>query len=446
MFPPEPRNATRGCPLRSTEAEPLPRPDPQHIPGRNSPWERLRRLHGPLAPVEIAPGVRVWLTLTYEATAQALRSPTLSNDPRHWEEFHSGRVGEAGLLPLTAPRDNALTSDGETHRRRRAPLVDGLVKLTARGMGQEITAITDRLIDSFIERGHADLIGEFATRLPALVLSRAYGLSDGNGLRLAGLASRFWDCDPATAAPAAAELEAFFAELTARARRWPGEDLASWMITHPSRLSETEIRHGLMSYIAAGNDLTAHLIANTLVELLADPAPERGPVLSHVDVGRAVRRACRVRPPLRVWPARYAIQDTDIAGVRIGAGEGVAIGFEPAHEDPALAHHVEDAEHALLTWGAGTHTCPARSLAWEITEQGVTAVLRRLREPRLALRVEELRPRPGPLLNAFDALPVRFVPGRPASATRALGPGRPARPRPRRRGKGRAWLTRWWCH
>ncbi|MFC6935690.1 hypothetical protein ACFQHO_38995 [Actinomadura yumaensis] len=86
-------------------------------------FDRLWRDHGPVAPVELEPGVNAWLVMGYEELKAITGTPDLySRDARDWKAFQDGTVPpDSPLGPMMFFRDNVIGYDGETHRRLRRP-------------------------------------------------------------------------------------------------------------------------------------------------------------------------------------------------------------------------------------------------------------------------------------------------------------------------------------
>lgn len=100
-----------------------PHPDPYGA------YARMRAEHGPVVPVELAPGVHGWLVTDYATLISWSRDTTVfTHDARLWRDFARGRVGPgAPLPPMADPRAGALFVDGAEHRRPpgRAPAAGG---------------------------------------------------------------------------------------------------------------------------------------------------------------------------------------------------------------------------------------------------------------------------------------------------------------------------------
>ncbi|GAB2480906.1 cytochrome P450 [Nocardiopsis aegyptia] len=390
--------------------------------GRAELWERLRELHGAVAPVELDPGVPAWLLLGYHENLSVLQNPHLfSRDTRQWREVTDGRVDLAASRPALSWRPNALYADGPEHTRLRAPVADGLARLDLSATARTVRRMADDLIDAFAATGRADLIGDFAAPLPVLVLNHLYGLPDSYGHMLGDLTAVVFGADARRGEEAVARVHQYFAGLVSRKRGRPGADLVSWMMEHPSRLSDHELAHAAALIDNAGHQPTTHLIGNTLRTLLTDPRIRTAHADARLTVHDLLDHVMWTDTPFQVLPARIALQDVRIGTCDVRGGDALLIGFEAAHRDPAVRSAGGGRAH--LMFGAGPHACPARNLARTIAATAVTAAHERLGGLRLDVAPRELRLTPSPFLRGLAELPVAFTPDAPVRP--AAGPPEP---------------------
>src|SRR3954452_21466534 len=123
------------------------------------PYPLLARLREQ-RPVAWVPALHAWLVTRRDLALEAMRSPGVFtvDDPR----FSTGRVVGRSML----------TTEGEEHDRHRAPFARRFRLREVRDdLGPFVAAETDRLIDAFAARGHADLCEELAAPLAARVVT-----------------------------------------------------------------------------------------------------------------------------------------------------------------------------------------------------------------------------------------------------------------------------------
>ncbi|MFL1378317.1 cytochrome P450 family protein [Nocardiopsis protaetiae] len=387
--------------------------------GRDSLWDELRERHGPVAPVELEPGVHAWLLLGYHENLTVLQNPHLfSRDTRKWSAVIAGRIDPDTARPALSWRPNVLYADGAEHTRLRTPIVSALSRVDMAATARDVRRIADGLIDAFIADGEADLIGDFADPLPVLVLNRLYGLPDGYGHMLGDLTGIVFGDDARRAEEAVARIQQYFAGLVARKRRTPGRDLASWMLEHANGLTDHEVAHQAALMNSAGHQPTTHLIGNTMHTLLTDERIRAAHADARLTVRELLDHVMWTDTPFQVLPARFALQDVRLANAEVRTGDALLIGFDPAHRDPAVRRGREETgavrgARAHLMFGAGPHACPAGELARLIAATGVNALHERLAGLRPAVDPVLLRRVPSPFVRGLAALPVEFTPGEP---------------------------------
>lgn len=378
-------------------------------------WEELREQRGQVVPVELDGGARAWLLLGYNENLHALSSPALYACDR----------GAGEDRPDPGPVPDALRTDGQEHARLRAPIVDAFKQLTGLRLRGDVERAANELVDGFAEAGSADLVEQFAVRLPLRVVTRLLGAADERAEHLARLVVELGD--PPAAERAGQQLaEELRAVVTAK-REQPAADVTSWLLEHSAELTDEEAVQQLLLVLTAAHEPTANLVGNALHALLTDRGVRQELASGQVTPQEAVDQVLWRDPPLHALPHRVATRDLTLAGAPVRAGDLLVLGIAAANTDPALGAGGEHSNQAHLSWGAGPHRCPARDLARTITSAGVDTLITRLQPVRLAVGREELRWIPSPFARGLRALPVRFEPEPPSGGDPAWpdGDGQP---------------------
>jgi cytochrome P450 len=368
-------------------------------------YQELRK-YGPVAPVELAPGVSAYLVVGYVAALEVLRNPsTFPRDPRRWQEK---MPADCPVLPMMMYRPNCLFTDGAVHARLRAAVTDSLARVDLNTLRAQVEETAEGLVRQFGPAGQADLLGEYAMLVPLLMFNHLYGCPPDLGDRMvAGMRGIFDMVDPEKAN---AELTQAMLELLALKRVQPGPDIVSWMMAHYARLTDEELLHQLVLLMGAGTEPEQNLIANGIRLLLSDDRFAGDLSGGSLPVEEALDEVLWTDPPMANYSAAYPVEDTDFAGVRLPAAEPVVISFAAANNDPALVSQQRSGNRAHLAWSAGEHACPAQQQARLIASVAIEKLLDSLPDMRLAGEASELEWRPGPFHRALTALPVRFTP------------------------------------
>ncbi len=111
------------------------------------------------------------------------------------------------------------------------------------------------------------------------------------------------------------------------------------------------------------------------------------------------------------WNGRLAVEDVELAGTQIRAGDVVTIGHAAANRDPAQFSNPDDLDisrypNQPLAFGHGIHYCVGAARARIEGAIVISTVLRRM--PNLKLLHGDLRWKPGFLVRRLESLPVSF--------------------------------------
>lgn len=159
--------------------------------------------------------------------------------------------------------------EGVEHERLRGAITESLERFDRRGIRRYVKRFADLLIDAFAQSGKADLVEDFAEPLPMLVMTQLVGAPESYGPRLVE-AARDMIQGTETAVASFEFVSVTLRELVERKRELPGRDFTTWLVEHPTGLSDDEAVEHLRLVLIAAFETTANLIANTLRMVLTD--------------------------------------------------------------------------------------------------------------------------------------------------------------------------------
>lgn len=406
----------------TTEAVPLSGSRFQTEPARL--YREMRRDHGPVAPVLLDGGVPAWLVLGYRELHQVTGDPVLySRDSGLWNQWES-IPDDWPLLPMIGrDQPSVLYTVGERHHQRAGMIAKALEGVEPALLRHHCERFADELIDAVCTTGTADLVGQFAMLLPVRVLARLYGFSDEEGTGLVTALNDMID-GRERALDGQRHLATSMADLVARRRAAPADDVVSRMLADPSGFTEEEIMQDLMVMTAAGHQPTADWIGNSLRLMLTDDRFAASLFGGRHSVAEAMNEVLWEDTPTQNVAGRWAARDTQLGGRHIRAGDLVLLGLQAANADPQVrtdAAAFTGGNSAHFSFGHGDHRCPfpAQEIAEVIARTAIEVVLDRLPDIDLAVPADSLTRRPSPWLRGLTELPVRFTP------TPALGGNRP---------------------
>ncbi|GLP66953.1 MULTISPECIES: cytochrome P450 [unclassified Streptomyces] len=406
-----------GCPAHGN----VPLYGPQFASDIEGTYEYLRSL-GPIAPVDIAPGVEVELVTSYDTALKILQdSTTFVRDSRRWNALNEGRVPQdSPALPMMGYRPNALFADGSRHARLRQPVTESLATINELQLVRQVQQSAGYLISRFGARGQADLMADYAGPLPLLVFSDQFGCPPEIGDRvIVGISGIF------EGTPGADEiLVAALMELIALKRQSPGADLTTRLMVHPAQLTDEEVLHQLVTLLSGGTAPLAAAIGTATALYLSEDWPQGR------SVEDAVAQTLWSYPPIANYAGHYPTHDVEVDGKTLRAGDPVLISFAAANTDPRLDVHREQlSSKAHLAFGAGPHACPAKDPAVMIVVAAVEALLNRLPDVETRIAFKSLAWSESPWSRSLVTVPIRFTPpSAPSAASTAPKAAETVRP------------------
>ena len=382
------------------------------------PYPTYHAMRG-LAPLVKVGGV--WYVTTYALADKVLKDQTFGRG-----EWYAALMRNAlGAGPLLDSLSNwILYLDPPDHTRIRSLVMRAFTPRAVSRLRAVIQTMVDELVDELVNeldrRRETDFLRDFAYPLPVQVICELLGVPADDREEF-----KTWSADLGrglqimTATPeivargnvAAASLGEYFRALIDDRRASPRDGFLDDLIAaeyQGGSLSEDELLATVGLLFFAGHETTVNLLGNGLVAMLRAPsqwAALRGdPGLARAAVEEMLRFDTPVQ---RV--SRVALDDVEVAGQRVLAGEMVNVIIAGANRDPAQFHDpdtflISRAEGPHLSFAAGPHYCVGATLARVEAEIAMATLARRC--PGLALACEELTFRPNVILRGLESVPV----------------------------------------
>src|SRR5450432_2163438 len=240
-----------------------------------------------------------------------------------------------------------LQQDPPDHTRLRGLVVKAFTARRVDDMRPRIQEIVDQSIDDVKDRGHMDLIEDFAFRLPVTVICDMLGIPEEHretfykGSRDGG---RLLDPVPLTPAEIAQAnagnmmAQMYFQQLFELRRREPGDDLTTQLVQAEedgNKLTNEELTANIILLFGAGHETTVNLIGNGLLALYRNPDQLALLKANPSLMPNAVEEFLRYDSSVQLT-GRVALEDIDdLGGKKIPKGESVLCLLGSANRDPA---------------------------------------------------------------------------------------------------------------
>jgi cytochrome P450 len=294
-----------------------------------------------------------------------------------------------------------LQQDPPDHTRLRGLVVKAFTARRVEDMRPRIQQVVDQTIDAVIDRGHMDLIEDFAFRLPVTIICDMLGIPEEHremfykGSRDGG---RILDPVPLTSEEIAqanagnAMARMYFEQLFELRRKTPGADLTTQLVQAEEdghKLTNEELTANIILLFGAGHETTVNLIGNGLLALHRNPDQLALLKADPSLITNAIEEFLRYDSSVQLT-GRVALEDIDdLGGKRIPKGETVLCLLGSANRDPAVyPDHPERLDIRRpnvrpLSFGGGIHHCLGAQLARIEAEIAIRTLLHRIPELRL---------------------------------------------------------------
>ncbi|WP_327229806.1 cytochrome P450 [Streptomyces murinus] len=342
----------------------------------------------------------------------------VTNDPRFGREAVMDKP-VTRLAPHFIPDRGAVGFlDPPDHTRLRRSVTAAFTAKGVERVREKARGMLDEQIDQLLKDGPpADLTAAILSPFPIAVICELMGvpaadrhdmhewtqliLSSAHGKEVSERAKR--------------EMSAYFSGLIGARGSSTAEDVTSLLGAAVSAGEVTlEEAVGLAVLLQIGGEAVTNNSGQMFYLLLTRP-----------DLAERLRREPEIRPKaidelLRYIPhrnavglSRIALEDVEIRGVRIRAGDAVYVSYLAANRDPEVFPDPEEIDFSRcpnphVSFGFGPHYCPGGQLARLESELLVDALLDRIPGLKLAVPAEEVPFKKGALIRGPEALPVTW--------------------------------------
>ncbi len=341
-------------------------------------FARMRR-EAPVAWNAEADGRGFWSVTRYDDIVTVSKNPKVfSSERRHGGHrmFDENVVGVAGVGAdkTAAPM---ISMDPPEHNQYRRMVSPGFSPQRVRQLEDRIRERVVAILDRLKDAATCDFVTDIAAELPIQMLAELMGVPQEDRGKLFEWSNALiaeddleYRSSPEATAKKIASMAEYAIELWNRRVERPGDDLIS-MLVHSRIDGEAMTRERYIGtfilLVAAGNETTRNSIAGGFLALAEHPEEKRRIIDDRSLLGSAASEIVRWVSPV-MHMRRTAIEDAEIGGQAIRAGDKVILWYCSANRDEAiftdpLRFDVARAEPPHLGFGIGQHFCLGARLA-----------------------------------------------------------------------------------
>ncbi|HXK22806.1 MAG TPA: cytochrome P450 [Myxococcota bacterium] len=402
------------------DIDPLDLVDPERFARGGYPhavWTKLRA-EAPVAHFE-PPGFRPFWAITKRADIASI-----SSQPLRFSNARGLLLGPPGARGV--PAEMIVALDPPQHGPMRKLVSARFTRGWLRARSPDIERIAVEILDGAATRGgwaECDFVERFAAPLPIAVIAWILGVPrDDWGLLFRWTNEVIGAADPEFRRPgetpdetvrhARIELHTYFERLIERRRSQPQDDLVSHLIRariDGALLAESQLLSYCELMVEAGNETTRNAISGGLLAFTEHPAEWEKLRARPELLPDAVEEILRWVSPITHF-LRTATEDSEVRGVKIRAGEQLAMFYPSANRDEDVfsepfAFRVDRRPNRHLAFGIGEHICIGAHVARMELETVLRHLLARLQSFEVSGPVERLR---SAVNGGIKHLPIRY--------------------------------------
>jgi cytochrome P450 len=375
------------------------------------------RAEDALKKVRLFDGRSVWLATRYDDVRTILSDARFSANPR----------GEG--YPFLSPTRTSIANeppmlnhfDAPQHTALRRVLTREFMATRIESMRPRVEQIVQRCLDEMVEKGPpADFVETFALPIPSTVIAEMLGVpyqdheffQDRAKLRLST------EGDPNIPIVAGQEMADYFDSLFLEKDRTgnEGDDIVS-------RLARDHVATGNLSreqavrmcalLLQAGHETTGNMISLGTLTLLRNRDQLQRIIADPTLVPQAVEEMLRYLSIVHFHTPRSAIDDVEVAGQVIKAGEGVYALISSANRDEksfpqADTFDIDRKARHHVAFSYGVHQCLGQPLARMELQSVFSMLFQQLPKLDLAVPPETLRFKDDSLVYGIYEMPMTW--------------------------------------
>jgi cytochrome P450 len=403
--------------------------EPENLLHPNDYYRALRQCD----PVHFDQKAGMYLVSRYEELLEIVRDPITFSvghawnrtfAPEHFEEFKAILIRDGGgYFP------DAIMTDPPQHTRVRRLLQAAFTPSRIKQLEPGVRRLTTELLDTLAERGRADGVSDFASRLTIGIMCQQLGLETADPEKIALWARVFTSIRSAQSREEMLEdarhfcdLQNFIIDRVRERQAQRRDDMISDLIyAHADgderpTLSFEEVVSLTRALVIGGVETIGSALSYLLFLPVSDAAIAnqlKNAAEDDVKLAHFVEELLRFEPPARGL-YRATTREVQLGGKTIPEGAMLCLLFASANDDETVYERAREFDMGRknlgrhLTFGGGIHMCVGMHLARMEVRVAAQEIARRLDDIRLTVPVQDIRFYPTLSTMAIESLPLSF--------------------------------------
>jgi cytochrome P450 len=342
-----------------------------------------------ITPLSFPDGHDGWIALQQQVSQEILMDTRFSQQPHRFpglapQQSPEDFIDERDRLSITSA--DLLALDGDQHRKCRKTVTSKFSFKAVNSYTEAVTELVSRQLTHLLEQPQpVDLTEHFSE--PISIANHAFVLGIPDSMvkeferTFVGSVSR-------------QERIKYLREVYKYKFENPGDDVISHLIQ--SELTQAEVEGLIYVFFTSGRDSVAYMISTSMVALLQNP-DQLEFIRTNLPVTKeAVEELMRYCAMFVTLFPRTALEDLEIAGQKIEAGQSVSVSPVAVNRDPRIWDEpnmlkLDREVKAHLSFGHGIHGCLGQQLARLVIQESLTQLLKAINSVEL-VSAEQLEP------------------------------------------------------
>jgi len=342
-----------------------------------------------ITPLSFPDGHDGWIALQQQVSQEILMDTRFSQQPHRFpglapQQSPEDFIDERDRLAITSA--DLLALDGDQHRKCRKTVTSKFSFKAVNSYAEAVSELVSRQLTHLLEQPQpVDLTEHFSE--PISIANHAFVLGIPDSMvkeferTFVGSVSR-------------QERIKYLREVYQYKFENPGDDVISHLIQ--SELTQAEVEGLIYVFFTSGRDSVAYMISTSMVALLQNPVQLEF-IRTNLPVSKeAVEELMRYCAMFVTLFPRTALEDLEIAGQKIEAGQSVSVSPVAVNRDPRIWDEpnmlkLDREVKAHLSFGHGIHGCLGQQLARLVIQESLTQLLKAINSIEL-VSAEQLEP------------------------------------------------------